>query len=174
MDASLEQTDVNAFEVLEPAVDGFRNYIHTRGVGNVANAMLDKANLLMLTAPEMTALVGGMRALGATSGNVQHGVFTTRVGALTPDFFVNLLDMRTAWKRVDGSAHLFEGTDRTSGERRWTATLADLIFGSNAQLRALSEVYAARDGAEHFVGDFVKAWTKVMELDRYDLKYRKD
>jgi catalase-peroxidase len=174
MDASLEQTDVNAFEVLEPAVDGFRNYIHAGVAGNVANAMLDKANLLMLTAPEMTALVGGMRALGATSGNVQHGVFTTRVGALTPDFFVNLLDMRTAWKRVDGSTHLFEGNDRTSGERRWTATLADLIFGSNAQLRALSEVYAARDGAEHFVGDFVKAWTKVMELDRYDLKYRKD
>jgi catalase-peroxidase len=174
MDASLEQTDVNAFEVLEPAVDGFRNYIHAGAAGNVANAMLDKANLLMLTAPEMTALVGGMRALGATSGNVQHGVFTTRVGALTPDFFVNLLDMRTAWKRVDGSTHLFEGNDRTSGARRWTATLADLIFGSNAQLRALSEVYAARDGAEHFVGDFVKAWTKVMELDRYDLKYRKD
>jgi catalase-peroxidase len=174
MDASLEQTDVNAFEVLEPAVDGFRNYIHAGAAGNVANAMLDKANLLMLTAPEMTALVGGMRALGATSGNLQHGVFTTRVGALTPDFFVNLLDMRTAWKRVDGSTHLFEGNDRRSGARRWTATLADLIFGSNAQLRALSEVYAARDGAEHFVGDFVKAWTKVMELDRYDLKYRKD
>ena len=174
MDASLAQTDVNAFEVLEPAVDGFRNYIRAGAAGNVANAMLDKANLLMLTAPEMTALVGGMRALGATSGNVQHGVFTARVGALTPDFFVNLLDMRTAWKRVDGSAHLFEGSDRTTGARRWTATLADLIFGSNAQLRALSEVYASRDGAEHFVGDFVKAWTKVMELDRYDLKYRKD
>jgi catalase-peroxidase len=174
MDASLEQTDVEAFEVLEPAVDGFRNYIHTRGVGNVANAMLDKANLLMLTAPEMTALVGGMRALGATSGNVQHGVFTSRVGTLTPDFFINLLDMRTAWKRVDGSTHLFEGSDRASGERRWTATLADLIFGSNAQLRALSEVYAARDGEAHFVGDFVKAWTKVMELDRYDLRYRKN
>ena len=174
MDASLAQTDVNAFEVLEPAVDGFRNYIRAGAAGNVANAMLDKANLLMLTAPEMTALVGGMRALGATSGNVQHGVFTARVGALTPDFFVNLLDMRTAWKRVDGSAHLFEGSDRTTGARRWTATLADLIFGSNAQLRALSEVYASRDGAEHFVGDFVKAWTKVMELDRYDLKYRED
>ncbi len=173
MDASLEQTDVEAFEVLEPAVDGFRNYIHSRGVDNVANAMLDKANLLMLTAPEMTALVGGMRALGATSGNVEHGVFTKRVGTLTPDFFINLLDMRTAWKKVEGSKHLFEGNDRSSGERRWTATLADLIFGSNAQLRALSEVYAARDGEAHFVGDFVKAWNKVMELDRYDLKYRK-
>jgi catalase-peroxidase len=172
-DATLEQTDVNSFEVLEPAVDGFRNYVKAGAEGNVANAMLDKANLLMLTAPEMTALVGGMRALGATSGNVQHGVFTTRPGMLTPDFFINLLDMRTAWKRVDGSQHLFEGTDRASGERRWTATLADLIFGSNAQLRALSEVYAARDGERHFVDDFVKAWTKVMERDRFDLRYAK-
>ncbi|NNG23855.1 catalase/peroxidase HPI [Massilia sp. ML15P13] len=170
-DASLEQTDVNAFEVLEPAVDGFRNYIHAGSVGNVANAMLDKANLLMLTAPQMTALVGGMRALGATSGNAQHGVFTTRAGTLTPDFFINLLDMRTSWKRVDGSQHLFEGLDRNTGERRWTATLADLIFGSNAQLRALTEVYAAQDGEAHFVQDFVKAWTKVMELDRFDLRY---
>ncbi len=172
VDASLAQTDVNSFEVLEPAVDGFRNYIHSGAVSNVANAMLDKANLLMLTAPEMTVLVGGMRALGATSGGVQHGVFTTRPGTLTPDFFTNLLDMRTAWKRVEGSQHLFEGTDRASGERRWTATLADLIFGSNAQLRALSEVYAARDGEAHFVHDFVKAWNKVMELDRFDLRYR--
>jgi len=170
MDAALDQTDVNSFEVLEPAVDGFRNYIHAGAAGNVANAMIDKANLLMLTAPEMTALVGGMRALGATSGNVQHGVFTTRAGKLTPDFFINLLDMRIAWRPVDGSQHLFEGTERQTGERRWTATLADLIFGSNAQLRALSEVYAARDGEAHFVQDFVKAWTKVMELDRFDLR----
>ncbi|MDB5962335.1 MAG: katG [Massilia sp.] len=170
-DASLEQTDVNSFEVLEPAVDGFRNYIHSGAAGNVANAMIDKANLLMLTAPEMTVLVGGMRALGATSGGVQHGVFTNRPGTLTPDFFTNLLDMRTAWKRVEGSEHLFEGTDRQSGQQRWTATLADLIFGSNAQLRALSEVYASRDGESHFVHDFVKAWTKVMELDRFDLRY---
>jgi catalase-peroxidase len=173
MDASLEQTDVNAFEVLEPAVDGFRNYIHSGAVNNVANGMIDKANLLMLTAPEMTVLVGGMRALGATSGNVQHGVFTTRPGTLTPDFFINLLDMRTAWKKVEGSQHLFEGNDRKTGERRWTATLADLIFGSNAQLRALSEVYAARDGQAHFVQDFVKAWDKVMSLDRFDLTYRR-
>ncbi len=172
MDAALEQTDVNAFEVLEPAVDGFRNYIHRGAVSNVANGMIDKANLLMLSAPEMTVLVGGMRALGATSGNVQHGVFTQRPGTLTPDFFRNLLDMRTAWKKVEGSQHLFEGTDRKTGERRWTATLADLIFGSNAQLRALSEVYAAADGETHFVQDFVKAWTKVMELDRFDLKVR--
>ena len=170
-DAALEQTDVNAFEVLEPAVDGFRNYIHAGAADNVANAVIDKANLLMLTAPQMTALVGGMRALGATSGASAHGVFTTRPGTLTPDFFINLLDMRTSWKPLDGSKHLFEGLDRKTGERRWTATLADLIFGSNAQLRALSEVYAARDGEAHFVHDFVKAWTKVMELDRFDLKY---
>ena len=170
-DAALEQTDVNAFEVLEPAVDGFRNYIHAGAAGNVANAVIDKANLLMLTAPQMTALVGGMRALGATSGASAHGVFTTRPGTLTPDFFINLLDMRTSWKPMDGSKHLFEGLDRKTGERRWTATLADLIFGSNAQLRALAEVYAARDGEAHFVQDFVKAWTKVMELDRFDLKY---
>ncbi|MEJ7932304.1 catalase/peroxidase HPI [Ramlibacter sp. AN1015] len=169
-DASLEQTDVNAFEVLEPAIDGFRNYIKPGAENHVANGMIDKANLLMLTAPEMTVLVGGMRALGATSANVKHGVFTTRPGTLTPDFFRNLLDMRTAWKKVDGSQHLFEGNDRKSGERRWTATLADLIFGSNAQLRALSEVYAAADGEVHFVQDFVKAWVKVMELDRFDLR----
>ncbi|AEG91484.1 catalase/peroxidase HPI [Ramlibacter tataouinensis] len=173
MDASLEQTDVNSFEVLEPAVDGFRNYIHTGAQGNVANGMIDKANLLMLTAPEMTALVGGMRALGATSGNVKHGVFTSRPGTLTPDFFRNLLDMRTAWKPVEGTKHLFEGTDRKTGQVRWTATLADLIFGSNAQLRALSEVYAAADGEAHFVSDFVAAWDKVMNLDRFDLRYRK-
>ncbi len=172
-DASLEQTDVNSFEVFEPAVDGFRNYIKAGAEDNVANAMLDKANLLMLTAPEMTVLVGGMRALGATSAGVRHGVLTDRPGTLTPDFFTNLLDMRTAWKRVDGSKHLFEGLDRASGEQRWTATLADLIFGSNAQLRALSEVYAARDGEAHFVQDFVKAWNKVMELDRFDLRYPK-
>ena len=171
-DASLEQTDVNSFEVLEPAVDGFRNYIRQGAEGNVANGLVDKANLLMLTAPEMTVLVGGLRSLGATSGNVDHGVLTRRPGTLTPDFFVNLLDMRTAWKPVEGKKHLFEGTDRQSGERRWTATLADLIFGSNAQLRALSEVYAAADGEAHFVGDFIQAWAKVMDLDRFDLRAR--
>ncbi|MCE3270671.1 MAG: katG [Ramlibacter sp.] len=169
-DASLEQTDVNSFEVLEPAVDGFRNYIRRGAEGNVANAMIDKANLLMLTAPEMTVLVGGLRALGANSGNAAHGVLTRRPGMLTPDFFANLLDMRTAWKPMDGSKHLFEGTDRKTGERRWTATLADLVFGSNAQLRALSEVYAARDGEAHFLRDFAEAWAKVMELDRFDAR----
>lgn len=173
VDASLEQTDVNSFEVLEPAIDGFRNYIRGGAEGNVANGMIDKANLLMLTAPEMTVLVGGMRALGATSGNVRHGVFTDRPGTLSPDFFRNLLDMRTAWKPAEGSKHLFEGTDRKTGERRWTATLADLIFGSNAQLRALCEVYAAADGETHFMQDFARAWAKVMELDRFDLRVPK-
>jgi catalase-peroxidase len=172
-DASLEQTDVNSFEVLEPAIDGFRNYVRKGSEGNVANAMIDKASLLTLTAPEMTVLVGGMRALGANSGNTPHGVFTDRPGTLTPDFFINLLDMRTAWKKSEKTAGVFEGSDRASGKLRWTATIADLIFGSNAQLRALSEVYAARDGEAHFVHDFVAAWTKVMNLDRFDLKYRK-
>ncbi|MFN6995979.1 MAG: catalase/peroxidase HPI [Aquincola tertiaricarbonis] len=171
-DATLEQTDVNSFEVLEPAIDGFRNYIKAGGPANVANGIIDKANLLMLTPPEMTALVGGLRSLGATSGNVSHGVLTDRPGTLSADFFRNLLDMRTAWKPVEGQKHLFEGADRKSGERRWTATLADLIFGSNAQLRALSEVYAAADGEAHFVQDFVEAWVKVMELDRFDVRGR--
>lgn len=173
MDASPEQTDANSFEVLEPAVDGFRNYVRQGAEGNVANAMIDKANLLMLTAPEMTVLVGGLRALGATSGNTKHGVFTRRPGTLSTDFFRNLLDMRTAWKKSDGEPGVFVGTDRKSGEPRWTATLADLIFGSNAQLRALSEVYAAADGEADFVRDFVAAWTKVMNLDRFDLKRRR-
>ena len=131
--------------------------------------MIDKANLLKLTAPEMTALVGGMRSLGANSGNTQHGVFTHRPGTLSPDFFRNLLDMRTAWKKSESRPGLFEGTDRNSGKLRWTATLADLIFGSNAQLRGLSEVYAAADGEAHFISDFVAAWVKVMNLDRFDL-----
>lgn len=150
-DAALKQTDVNSFEVLKPAIDGFRNYIRKGGKDHVANGMIDKASLLTLTAPEMTVLVGGMRALGANANNVQHGVFTRRAGALTPDFFVNLLDMRTVWKKVDGSPGVHEGTGRRTGERRWTATLADLKFGSNAQLRVLSEEYAARDGEAHFV-----------------------
>ncbi|URI08447.1 catalase/peroxidase HPI [Aquincola tertiaricarbonis] len=171
-DATLEQTDVQSFKVLEPAVDGFRNYIGKAAPANVANAIIDKANLLMLTAPEMTALVGGLRALGANSGNTAHGVLTTRPGTLSPDFFRNLLDMRTAWKPVEGQKNVFEGTDRKTGERRWTATLADLIFGSNAQLRALAEVYAAADGDAHFVRDFVQAWTKVMNLDRFDVQGR--
>ena len=173
MDASAEQTDANSFEVLEPAVDGFRNYVRKGAEGNEAAALVDKANLLMLTAPEMTVLVGGLRALGATYGGSSHGVFTKRVGELTPDFFTNLLDMRTAWKKSEEQAGVFEGTDRKSGEARWTATILDLVFGSNAQLRALSEVYASRDGESDFVRDFVSAWVKVMEADRFDSKAKR-
>ncbi len=171
MDASLEQTDVNSFEVLEPAADGFRNFSRTASDVHAANALIDKANLLMLTAPEMTVLVGGLRALGANSAGTPHGVFTKRAGQLTPDFFRNLLDMRTAWKKSESQPGVFEGTDRKTGEPRWTATIVDLVFGSNAQLRALSEVYAAADGDAHFVADFVAAWNKVMNLDRFDLRY---
>jgi catalase-peroxidase len=170
-DASLDQTDVNSFEVLEPAADGFRNYVREGGESQVANALIDKANLLMLTAPEMTALVGGLRVLDANTAQAPHGVFTHRPGVLTPDFFRNLLDMRTAWKKAEVQPGVFVGSDRKTGEPRWTATIADLLFGSNAQLRALSEVYAAADGDGHFIADFVAAWTKVMDLDRFDLRY---
>jgi catalase-peroxidase len=167
-DASPAQTDVNAFEVLEPAADGFRNYVRAGAEAAVATALIDRASLLTLTAPEMTALVGGMRALDANTGHAAHGIFTHRPGTLTPDFFVNLLDMRTAWQKSESAPGVFEGKDRKTGALRWTATIADLVFGSNAQLRALSEVYAARDGEAHFVSDFVAAWTKVMNLDRFD------
>ncbi|MES2632689.1 MAG: catalase/peroxidase HPI [Pseudomonadota bacterium] len=170
-DASLDQTDVNSFEVLEPAADGFRNYARPDTQAMAATALIDKASLLKLSAPEMTALVGGMRALGANAGNSTHGVFTQRPGTLSPDFFINLLDMRTAWKKSETTPGVFEGRDRKTGELRWTATLADLVFGSNAQLRALSEVYAANDGQAHFVNDFVAAWSKVMDLDRFDVIY---
>ncbi|HEX4896320.1 MAG TPA: catalase/peroxidase HPI [Solimonas sp.] len=168
MDAMQEQTDANSFAVLEPAADGFRNYVRPGAEESVATALIDRASLLTLTAPEMTVLVGGMRALDANSGHTPHGVLTRRPGVLTPDFFRNLLDMRTAWKKSETRPGLFEGADRKTGEPRWTATLADLIFGSNAQLRALSEVYAAADGEAHFVQDFVAAWSKVMNLDRFD------
>ncbi|MFZ5656055.1 MAG: catalase/peroxidase HPI [Pseudomonadota bacterium] len=170
-DALPEQTDIDSFLVLEPAADGFRNYVRAGAEDTVPNALIDRANLLMLTAPEMTVLVGGMRALGATYGNARHGVFTDRPGTLTPDFFRNLLDMRTAWSKSETAPGVFEGRDRRTGELRWTATVADLLFGSNAQLRALSEVYAARDGEQDFLRDFVAAWVKVMELDRFDLRY---
>jgi catalase-peroxidase len=135
--------------------------------------MIDRAALLTLTAPEMTVLLGGLRSLGANTGNAQHGVFTKRPGTLSTDFFTNLLDMRTVWKQAGNEAGVFEGRDRKSGELKWTATLADLIFGSNSQLRALAEVYAASDGEADFVRDFIGAWTKVMELDRFDLRYAK-
>jgi catalase-peroxidase len=169
MDARQDQTDVESFAVLEPLADGFRNYARA-GLGVPAEVMLvDKAQLLTLTAPEMTVLVGGMRALGANFGGTRHGVFTDRPGALTNDFFVNLLDMGTQWAPVSGSDGLYEGRDRGTGRVKWTATRVDLIFGSNSELRALAEVYACDDAKEKFVRDFVAAWDKVMNLDRFDL-----
>ncbi len=168
-DALPEQTDAASFAVLEPVLDGFRNYAREGTPIPAEEALLDKAQLLTLSAPEMTVLVGGLRALGATYGNSRHGVLTDRPGVLTNDFFVNLLDMATEWQPVSEDARLFAGRDRTTGQLRWTATRADLVFAANAQLRAIAEVYAADDGQERFVRDFVAAWTKVMELDRFDL-----
>ena len=169
MDALQEQTDVNSFAVLEPKADGFRNYQKTRYAVPAEELLVDKAQLLTLSAPEMTVLVGGMRVLDTNFGQTKHGVFTRRPGALTNDFFTNLLDMGTEWKPVSDAGDVFEGHDRKTGEARWTGTRVDLIFGSNAQLRALAEVYASVDGQEKFVQDFVAAWTKVMNLDRFDL-----
>ena len=169
MDAIQEQTDVVSFAVLEPKADGFRNYLKARYAVSAEELLVDKAQLLTLTAPEMTVLVGGMRVLGTNYGQTNHGVFTKRPGVLTNDFFTNLLDMGTEWKPVSNDADVFEGRDRRTGEVRWTGTRVDLIFGSNAQLRALAEVYASADGQEKFVQDFVAAWTKVMNLDRFDL-----
>ncbi len=166
-DASQAQTDVEAFAVLEPPADGFRNFQKGPYGASIEELLVDRAQLLTLTAPEMTALVGGLRVLGA--GASQHGVFTDRPGALTNDFFVNLLDMRTTWTATSDAKDEFEGRDRASGKLRWTATRADLIFGSNAQLRALAEVYACADGERKLVGDFVAAWSKVMNLDRFDV-----
>ncbi|MCK6522044.1 catalase/peroxidase HPI [Myxococcota bacterium] len=168
-DASQEQTDAESFAVLEPVADGFRNYTKPR-LGAVAeNLLVDRAQLLGLTAPEMTALVGGMRALGATVGGARHGVLTDRPGALTNDFFVNLLDIRTEWKATNESKSEYEGRDRATGASRWTATRADLVFGSNSQLRALAEVYASAGNEAKLVNDFVAAWAKVMNNDRFDL-----
>lgn len=169
-DATQAQTDPSSVEVLEPMADGFTNYLKTQYTFSTEELLVDKAQLLTLTAPEMTVLVGGMRAMGANYDGGKHGVFTTRPGQLTNDFFVNLLDMRTEWKAVDSSKEVFEAKDRKTGEVKWTATRADLIFGSNSELRALAEVYASNDAPEKFVNDFVIAWTKVMSLDRYDLK----
>ena len=168
-DASQEQTDVESFAVLEPAADGFRNYLKTEYTVSAEALLVDKAQLLTLTAPEMTVLVGGMRVLNANVGQSRHGVFTKRPGTLTNDFFVNLLDMGTEWKAASESGDLFEGRDRGTGEVKWTGTRVDLIFGSNSQLRALAEVYACDDAQEAFVRDFVAAWNKVMNLDRFDL-----
>jgi catalase-peroxidase len=168
-DASQDQTDVDSFSVLEPTSDGFRNYLQEGEKLSPETLLLERANFLTLTAPEMTVLVGGMRALDANTGQAQHGVLTDRPETLTNDFFVNLLDGGTEWKPSVDSENVYEGRDRTTGEVKWTATAVDLVFGSHSQLRAVAEVYAAADGAEKFVGDFVGTWNKVMNLDRFDL-----
>jgi catalase-peroxidase len=169
MDASQEQTDVQSFAVLEPFADGFRNYLKTKFSVSAEELLVDRAQLLTLTAPEMTVLVGGMRVLNTNFGKTQHGVFTKRPEALTNDFFVNLLDMGTTWKAVSEARDMFEGRDRKMGELKWTATRVDLIFGSNSQLRALAEVYGCEDSQEKFLHDFIAVWNKVMNLDRFDL-----
>ncbi|MBU7574458.1 MAG: catalase/peroxidase HPI [Hydrogenophaga sp.] len=169
VDARQDQTDVESFAVLEPEADGFRNYKAGKSAASTEALLVDKAQLLTLTAPEMTALVGGLRVLGANADGSQHGVFTDRVGALTNDFFVNLLNMNTVWTPVGADAELFEGKDRKSGQPRYTATRNDLVFGSNSVLRAYAEVYASADGQRKFVKDFVAAWAKVMNLDRFDI-----
>jgi catalase-peroxidase len=171
-DASQEQTDVTSFAVLEPIYDGFRNYLKAQYTIPAEHLLVDKAQLLTLTAPEMTVLVGGMRVLNANFRQSPHGVFTNRPGMLTNDFFVNLLDMNTEWRPVSEDAHVFEGRDRKTGALKWTATRVDLVFGHNAQLRAIAEVYGSADGQEKFVHDFIAAWDKVMNLDRFDLGWK--
>jgi catalase-peroxidase len=168
-DAAQEQTDVHSFAVLEPVADGFRNYVRKGQAGSAAELLVDRANLLTLTAPEMTVLVGGLRALNANHGQSKHGVFTKRPETLTNDFFVNLLDMNTKWQKSATSEGVLEGRDRATGDLKWTGTVVDLVFGSNSQLRALAEVYACSDSKQAFVKDFVAAWSKVMNLDRFDL-----
>jgi len=169
-DASQDQTDVKSFAVLKPEADGFRNYQKQAFIVSAEEMLVDKAHLLTLGAPEMTVLVGGLRVLGANAGQSQHGVFTKRPGTLTNDFFVNLLDMTNVWKAVDGSDDQeYVATDRKGGGETWRATRADLVFGSNSELRAVAEVYAETGHEEKFVKDFVKAWTKVMNADRFDL-----
>ena len=167
-DATQAQTDVESFAVLEPAADGFRNWQRADVTAPAEQLLLDKAQLLTLTAPEMTVLIGGLRALGVAVGGSRHGILTERPGVLSNDFFVNLLDMRTEWKPT-ATAGLYEGRDRATGQVRWTGTRADLVFGSNAELRALAEVYASDDAKEKFAKDFAAAWAKVMNLDRFDL-----
>ena len=167
MDASQAQTDVTSAAVLEPIADGFRNYLKTKFSVSAEALLVNRSQLLTLTAPEMAVLVGGMRVLNTNFGQTKHGVFTKRPGALTNDFFVNLLDMATEWKAVSKDADVFEGRERATGEVKWTATRVDLVFGSNSQLRALAEVYACADSQEKFVHDFVAAWNKVMNLDRF-------
>ncbi|GGL62963.1 catalase/peroxidase HPI [Wenxinia marina] len=168
-DATQEQTDAESFEPLEPRADGFRNYLHAEFTVPAEQLLVDRAQLLTLSAPEMTVLVGGLRVLGANTGGTSHGVFTDRPGTLSADFFTNLLAMGTAWKKDEANEHVYIGTDRKTGEHKWTASRVDLVFGSNSQLRALAEVYAAADAKEKFARDFVRAWTKVMNADRFDL-----
>jgi catalase-peroxidase len=169
MDASQEHTDVESFEPLEPTADGFRNYVDGKQRLSAEEMLVDRAQLLRLTAPEMTVLVGGLRVLGANTGKSPHGVFTKRPETLTNDFFVNLLDMGTQWQPSNGSEGVYQGRDRKTNQVKWTGTRVDLIFGSHSQLRALAEVYACSDSKEKFVKDFVAAWTKVMDHDRFDL-----
>lgn len=168
-DALQEQTDIQSFAVLEPKADGFRNYLKTKFSVSAEELLVDRAQLLTLTAPEMTVLIGGMRVLNANYGQSQHGVFTKRIETLTNDFFVNLLDMGTVWKAISEAGDVFEGRDRVTGELKWTGTRVDLIFGSNSELRAIAEVYASDDAQEKFIQDFVSAWNKVMNADRFDL-----
>ncbi len=168
-DATQAQTDVESFAVLEPAADGFRNYLNTHHKAAAEELLIDKAQLMTLTAPELTVLVGGMRVLNTNFDNSKHGVFTKNPEALTNDFFVNLLDFGISWKALDKGQNAFEASDRATGEKRWTGTRVDLIFGSNSELRAIAEVYASDDSKEKFVKDFVAAWNKVMNLDRFDI-----
>ena len=170
MDASQEQTDVESMGFLEPVADGFRNYRRSTSAVSTEALLIDRAQLLTLTVPELAVLIGGMRVLNANHDDSKHGVFTSRPGALTNDFFINLLDMRTAWKAISDDREIFEGTDRATRAAKWTGTRADLVFGSNSELRAVAEVYASSDATEKFVNDFVAAWTKVMNLDRFDIK----
>ena len=169
-DASQEQTDVDSFTVLEPKADGFRNYMKAKYAVSAEEMLVDKAQLLTLTAPEMTVLICGMRVLGTNVGDPQRGVFTKQPETLTNDFFVNLLDMSTEWRKSPKCEFFFEGRDRKTGEVKWTATSVDLVFGSNSQLRAIAEVYACADAKQKFVNDFVAVWDKVMDLDRFDLE----
>lgn len=169
-DATQEQTDVESFEVMEPVADGFRNYVNPRHKPSAEELLVDKAQLLTLTAPEMTVLLGGMRVLNTNFDKSKHGVFTQNPEVLTNDYFVNLLDLGTTWSATSDSQNVFEGRDRKTGTLKWTGTRVDLIFGSNSELRALAEVYAFADSQEKFVRDFVAAWDKVMNLDRFDLR----
>ena len=170
MDASQEKTDVESFGYLEPLADGFRNYRKSKSSVSTEELLIDKAHLLTLTAPELTVLIGGLRVLGNNYDGSKHGVFTNRPGQLTNDFFVNLLDMGTAWKAASEDRELYQGSDRATGAIKWTGTRADLVFGSNSELRAVAEVYGSADAQDKFVNDFVAAWSKVMNLGRFDLK----